>query len=220
MLRFRPSRPGERSRRRAARALFIRHGIERTPEGRSLRLLRQWLSPAQRAQFAEKGYFEVVGGDTGKRYRIYAGAVTNVCEVDENGRPTLGLCFLPMGELPIGDVMLSQKIALESSESRALAVARRFRPGWHVPARSASSLSLAGISLLPVLPLAEASQARSQIWIWASLWHCHPGPRHEATDVWVSRNFAPSSATVKAIWKGRPPRPSGKLLCPCRPPGT
>ena len=126
MLRFGPSRPGERSRRRATRALFIRHGIERTPEGRSLQLLRQWLSPVQRAQFAEKGYF--VGGDTGKRYRIYAGAATNVCELDESGRPTLGLCFLPMGELPIGDVMLSQKIALESSESRALAVARSFVP--------------------------------------------------------------------------------------------
>ena len=107
---------------------LLRHGIERTPEGRSLRLLRQWLSPVQRAQFAEKGYFEVVGGDTGKQYRICAGAATNVCEVDENGHLTLGLCFLPMGELPIGDVMLSQKIALEGSESRALAVARRFVP--------------------------------------------------------------------------------------------
>ena len=128
MLRFRPSRPGERSRRRATRALFIRHGIERIPEGRSFRLLRQWLSPSQRAQLAEEGYFEVIGGDSGKRYRIYAGAATNVCEVDENGRPTLGLCFLPMGDLPIGDVMLSQKIALESCEGRALAVARRFVP--------------------------------------------------------------------------------------------
>ena len=92
-----------------------------------------WPSPcrlkrAQRAQFAEKGYFEVVGGDTGKLYRIYAGAATNVCEVDENGRPTLGLCFLPMGDLPTGDVMLSQKIALESSEGHALAVARSFVP--------------------------------------------------------------------------------------------
>ena len=93
-----------------------------------MRLLRQWLSPPQRAQFAEKGYFEVAGGDTGKRYRIYTGAAANVCEVDENGHLTLGLCFLPMGELPIGDVMLSQKIVLESSESRALAVARRFAP--------------------------------------------------------------------------------------------
>lgn len=128
MFGFRPSRPGERSGMRAIRALIIRHGFERTPEGRSLRLLRAWLSPAQSAQFAAKGYFEVVGGNTGKQYRIYAGASTNVCEVDEKGRPTVGLCFLPVGELPIGDVMLSQKIALESCESRALEVARRFAP--------------------------------------------------------------------------------------------
>ena len=112
----------------AVRALFVRHGAEATPEGRSLRLLRHRLSPAQAAQFAEKGYFEVVGGETGKRYRIYAGAATNVCEVDEKGRKKVGLCFLPIGELPIGDVMLSQKIALESWESGALAVARRFIP--------------------------------------------------------------------------------------------
>jgi len=128
MLRFTLSRPGERSRMRAIRALFIRHGTDGTPEGRSLRLLREWLSPAQWMQFAEKGYFEVVGGDTGKQYRIYAGAATNVCEVDEKGSPKLGLCFLPMSELPIGDVMLAQKIALESCEGSALAVARRFVP--------------------------------------------------------------------------------------------
>ena len=93
-----------------------------------MRLLRQWLSPGQREQFAEESCFEVVGSDTGKRYRIHAGAATNVCELDESGRPTLGLCFLPTGELPIGDVMLSQKIALEGSENRALAVARTFVP--------------------------------------------------------------------------------------------
>ncbi|MHC4049866.1 hypothetical protein RAD04_08190 [Bradyrhizobium sp. 25ACV] len=110
------------------RALFIRHGAERTPEGRSLQLLRTWLSPAQRAQFAGKGYFEVIGGDTGRQYRIYAGASTNVCEIDEKGRPTRGLCFTPSGNLPVGDVMLSQKIALESCESRALEVSRKFVP--------------------------------------------------------------------------------------------
>jgi len=113
---------------RAARALFMRHGAERTPEGRSLQLLREWLSPSQRAQFAEKGYFEVVGGESGRRYRIHVGAATNVCEIDERGRPKAGLCFLPIGDLPIGDVMLAQKIALETSESCALAVARNFVP--------------------------------------------------------------------------------------------
>ena len=113
---------------KAVRALFIRLGAERTPEGRSLRLLREWLSPAQRTQFAKRGYFEVVGGETGKQYRIYPGAMSNVCEIDEKGHPRLGLCFRTMGELPIGDVMLAQKIALESCESSAIAVARRFVP--------------------------------------------------------------------------------------------
>ncbi len=122
------SRPGERSRLRAIRALIITHGAESTPEGRSLRLLREWLSPIQRTQFADRGYFEVVGGETGKQYRIYAGAASNVCEIDERGRPKVGLCFLPLGELPLGDVMLSQKIALESREGAALAVARKFVP--------------------------------------------------------------------------------------------
>ena len=51
---------------RAISALFLRHGAQSTPEGRSLRLLRAWLSPARGAHFAEKGYFEVIGGDTGK----------------------------------------------------------------------------------------------------------------------------------------------------------
>jgi hypothetical protein len=92
-----------------------------------LRLLREWLSPLQRTQFANKGYFEVIGGDTGKQYRIYPGAMANVCEVDEKGC-RVDLCFGPMGELPIGDVMLAQKIALESCESSVLAVARRFAP--------------------------------------------------------------------------------------------
>ena len=93
-----------------------------------MRLLREWLSPVQRIQFAKKGYFEVVGGDTGRRYRIYPGTMSNVCEIDEKGHASLGLCFRTMGELPIGDVMLAQKIALENCESSVLAVARSFVP--------------------------------------------------------------------------------------------
>jgi len=128
MLRSAPSRRGERSRRRAVRALLIRHGAEKTPEGRSLRLLRQWLSPAQRARLAESGYFEVVGCDTGTQYRIYPGAMSNVCEIDEKGRPRYGLCFGTVGELPIGDVMLAQKIALESCESSAFSGGQQIKP--------------------------------------------------------------------------------------------
>ncbi|WP_164936820.1 hypothetical protein [Bradyrhizobium vignae] len=128
MFGFRPAASHVRSRMRAARMLFIRHGAERTPEGRSLLLLRRWLSPAQQEQLATKGYFEVVGSESGKRYRIYAGTSVNVCEIDERGRVQDGLCFMPIGALPIGDVMLAQKIALETCETNARAVARRFTP--------------------------------------------------------------------------------------------
>jgi hypothetical protein len=118
----------DRSRLKAVRALFVRHGAESTPEGRSLLLLRRWLSPAQRDQFARKGYFEVIGSDTRRRYRIHAGASVNVCEIDERGRRGQGLCFMPIGSLPIGDVMLAQKIALETCESEVRAVGKTFIP--------------------------------------------------------------------------------------------
>ena len=101
----------------AVRALFIKHGAEGAPEGRSLRLLREWLSPTQREQFATKGHFEVVGSDSGKRYRIHAGASANVCELDEGGRLKAGLCFMPTGALP-GDVMLAQKRLRNRNASR------------------------------------------------------------------------------------------------------
>jgi len=129
MFMFRPKRHGEhRARKRATRTLYVRHGFESTPEGRSLRLLREWLSPSQREQFARKGYFEVLGSDTRRRYRIYAGASQNVCEVDGRGRPGVGLCFIPTGSLPIGDVMLAQKIALETREDEVRTVGRAFVP--------------------------------------------------------------------------------------------
>lgn len=128
MFGFRSLPPEGRSRRTATRVLFIMHRAESTPEGRSVLLLRQWLSPAQREQLLRKGYFEVLGNETGKRYRIFPGTSVNVCELDNRGRPQHGLCFTPVGTLPIGDVMLAQKIALETCESKVNAIARRFVP--------------------------------------------------------------------------------------------
>jgi hypothetical protein len=49
----------------------------------------------------------------------------NVHEIDEAGRVKLALCFAPKGYLITGDVMLAQKISLETFEHRALAVANR-----------------------------------------------------------------------------------------------
>jgi hypothetical protein len=100
-------------------------------ELRRMKLLRDWLSTEQLAQFNKYGYFEVTGCKTGKRYRIRYGAATNIHELGRYGHPTAGWCFVPNQQLVPGDVMLAQKIALETDELDALAVAKPFRPTWH-----------------------------------------------------------------------------------------
>jgi len=56
-------------------------------------------------------------------YRIYdARNPPNVYQISDIGR-NKGLCFAPVGSLVPGDVMLAQKIALETDEQSALAVA-------------------------------------------------------------------------------------------------
>jgi hypothetical protein len=95
-------------------------------EARGVNLLREWLSPEQRAQFDAKRYFDVIGCDSGKRYRIHYGDTTNVHEMGDDDLPSVGWCFLPEGPLVAGDVVLAQKIALETYEHGALAVANRF----------------------------------------------------------------------------------------------
>jgi hypothetical protein len=87
-------------------------------------LLREILSPEQRAQYDSKEYFDVTGGQTGNRYRIRRGSQMNVEELTETGVRVRGLCVVPKGKLPIGDILLAQKLALELMEEEALKVAR------------------------------------------------------------------------------------------------
>jgi hypothetical protein len=147
MLGFRRVPVARRSRLKALRGFYARYSDENTPEVRGLRLLRAWLSPSQFEQFNAKAHFEVVGCATGTRYRIYYGTQMNVHELDDAGRPETGWCFVPQGRLVPGDVMLAQKIALETSEIRALSVAMRFVPNRrarddrHDPARIRQVLS-------------------------------------------------------------------------------
>jgi hypothetical protein len=105
-------------------------GHENDSEARGLRLLRGWLSPVQLAQYDTHRYFDVIGCHSGKRYRIRHGTATNIHELDDAGDPTAGWCFVPRDYLVAGDVMLAQKIALETNERGALAVARNFAPRW------------------------------------------------------------------------------------------
>jgi hypothetical protein len=128
MFLFRRSRAEARLRLRALHGLCRILLSESSSEARGLRLLRSWLSPGQRAQFDATRYFDVIGCDSGRRFRIHHGVVTNVHEVDATGHPNVGWCFAPVGHLVAGDVMLAQKIALETNEFGALAVANAFIP--------------------------------------------------------------------------------------------
>ena len=92
---------------------------------RAQMLLRAWLSPAQLAQYNRSGHFDVTGSYTGTLYRIRRDRQMNIDELDGAGSRVAVWCFAPEGHLPIGDVMLAQKVALETDEKAALAVANR-----------------------------------------------------------------------------------------------
>jgi hypothetical protein len=119
-------RPLDRSRLRVLRGLSMIFLRENNCEARGLRLLRNWLTPQQRAQFDAKRYFDVVGCDSGKLYRIHYGAASNVHEIEGDGCTRVGWCFAPFGDLVAGDIMLAQKIALETNEAGTLAIANKF----------------------------------------------------------------------------------------------
>ena len=105
---------------------LVRRSRSLDAKARSVRLLKENLSGAQRRQFEKHNNFEVVGGQTGTRYRIRPGPSMNVDELDAAGKPVAGLCFFPAGYLREGDVMLAQKLALELYEAEALTIAHRY----------------------------------------------------------------------------------------------
>jgi hypothetical protein len=119
---------------------FWRHivALSSSSRARSTRLLMENLTSSQRNQFTRKESFVVRGGTTGKRYSIRRASSLNVEELNESGAIVASWCFLPDGYLPIEDVMLAQKIALELYEDEALLVARRYScsAGQRVPSRN------------------------------------------------------------------------------------
>lgn len=93
---------------------------------RGEQLLKEWLSPKQLADFEANRRFCVTGCHTGTRYQIRHGVQQNVFELDAGGNVVCGWCFAPAGSLVPGDVMLAQKVALETNERAVLAVANKF----------------------------------------------------------------------------------------------
>lgn len=93
---------------------------------KSIALLREWLPPAQLAQYDKDHGFDVTGS-AGGQYRIHYGTVGNVNQYGDESRRNIiaQLCFQPEGVVAhlVGDTMLAQKIALENDEPAARAVA-------------------------------------------------------------------------------------------------
>jgi hypothetical protein len=94
-------------------------------EEKAIALLWSWLTPEQQRQWKSSGEFEVIGSDTGTRYLLTHEAVMNVHQLDPAGLSVAQWCFAPEGGLAPGDVLLAQKIALETMERDVLALANK-----------------------------------------------------------------------------------------------
>ena len=106
-------------------------------EAKSVDLLKEWLSPEQLAEFERSGTFEVAG-QSGARYRIADPARPyNVHRLGPDGGVLVQHCFLPHGATAKGDVMLAQKIGLETQERHVLAIANDREPPPHTAILSA-----------------------------------------------------------------------------------
>ena len=117
---------------RLLRALLGGSGGWHAAEQKGERLLKANLTPAQLQQYERYCFFDVIGGDTGLRYRVRRGTALNIEVLDANDDRVKRWCFYPVGNLAMGDVLLAQKLALELFETQALAIANQF-PIVHLP---------------------------------------------------------------------------------------
>ena len=105
--------------------LYIRDRFvyERSPSAPAAQkaeaLIRRWLSPAQLYDYEKRKKFQVTGS-AGGRYLIAPGYIRDL----DTGQH---ICFVPENwhVLPVADVMLARKIALENDEAGVLKVALR-----------------------------------------------------------------------------------------------
>jgi hypothetical protein len=101
---------------------------------RARALLLELLSPAQRTDYLERGYFDMVGS-AGRRWRIRAtGQAGNVHLMGAEGQTLASACCHPPGHLPNEDAHVAQMLALAADEDGFVQTANM---SWHVPRRSA-----------------------------------------------------------------------------------
>ncbi len=86
-------------------------------------LLLSALTPDQTKDFRKTSEFTVISKDGKRTYRITYGIAGNVILI-EKGKPVARYCIHPTG-IPTEDVMLAQKLMLETDEESFLRIANR-----------------------------------------------------------------------------------------------
>lgn len=93
----------------------------------SIVLLKSWLTPQQRHELEVHHYFSVRGSKTDVTYKIHYHSES--FNVQSTAHFNQFMCFGPLGNLPLGDRMLVQKIMLENDEEEVLRIANCIRGG-------------------------------------------------------------------------------------------
>jgi hypothetical protein len=118
----------ERARREAQARAYQEEMVRKDAERRAAEikadaLLHSCLSAEQKEELTKKNHFHLYVGKN--KYRIERGISGNVKLINENDdRPKHQYCIHPV-DVPVGDVMLAQKLLLETNEEEFLRVANR-----------------------------------------------------------------------------------------------
>jgi hypothetical protein len=111
----------------AAASEFLRpslgdhHLPDQAAEARARVLLERALTPEQRRDLLARRYFYVKGKNF--TYRIREGQSGNVDALDSRGCVFSRFCARPLGRVPVYDVMLAQKLWIETDENMFLKTA-------------------------------------------------------------------------------------------------
>jgi hypothetical protein len=94
------------------------HLPDQAAEAKARMLLERALTPEQRRDLFAKRYFYVKGRRF--TYRIREGHSGNVDALDSSGRVISRFCAHPLGRVPVCDVLLAQKLWIETDENMFL----------------------------------------------------------------------------------------------------
>lgn len=98
--------------------------VQPEAQDRAEALLQQFLSPAQREQFARSSAFTVTA-KSGRRYSLRRGWAGNVFLLDFHDRDVVRLCLHPETTIPRADLLIAQKMLLEADEDAFLRTANK-----------------------------------------------------------------------------------------------